>query len=125
MEQDNSKILTVSFVAAGFIVGVVVKVLMQTLQAVSGFFVQMNSIEAVSHGLPIGAGILTFVLLQFNPKVRVWADECVMEVRKVVWPSRKDVTAMTTVVCVMLLVAGLIFGIFDLLAGNLIKLMVS
>lgn len=125
MEQNNNKIMTVSFVVAAFLVGLVVSVILDTLQGVSGVFVRMNAIEAVKHGIPIGSGILTFVLLQFSPKVRAWADECIVEVKKVVWPSRKDTTAMTSVVCVMLLIAGVTLGIFDLVAGNIVKLILN
>lgn len=124
-QNNNSKIMTVSFVAVAFIVGIVVSVLLDTLQGVSGAIVRLNSIEAFRHGLPVASGILTFLLLQFNPKVRTWADECIIEVKKVVWPSRKDTVAMTTVVCVMLLIAGVILGVFDVVAGNVISLILS
>ncbi|MCB0411069.1 MAG: preprotein translocase subunit SecE [Bdellovibrionales bacterium] len=125
MEQDNSKILTVTFAATGFLAGLVVRVLMDTLQGVSGFFVRLYSIESVKHGLPIAVGLLVFLILQFSPKVRQYADECVVEVRKVVWPTQKETSAMTTVVCVMLLISGLILGVFDMVAGNLIKLILN
>lgn len=124
-QNNNSKIMTVSFVAVAFIVGIVVSVLLDTLQGVSGLIVRLNSIEAFRHGVPVASGILTFLLLQFNPKVRTWADECIIEVKKVVWPSRKDTVAMTTVVCVMLLIAGVILGVFDVVAGNVISLILS
>ncbi len=125
MEQNNNKIMTIVFVAAGFLAGVIVRVIMDTLQAVSSVVVQMNSIEAVKHGIPLAVGLLVFALLQFNPKVRVWADECIIEVKKVVWPSKKDTIAMTTVVCVMLVIAGVVLGVFDVVAGNIIKLLIN
>ena len=45
--------------------------------------------------------------------------------RKVVWPSKKDVTAMTMVVCVMVVIAGVGLGIFDFFASQLIKVFVN
>ena len=59
-----------------------------------------------------------------TPKVHVYAEECVTEIRKVVWPSRKDTVAMTIVCCVMCVVAGLGLGIFDFFASQLIKVFV-
>jgi preprotein translocase subunit SecE len=125
MDQNNSKIMTVSFVVAGFLAGVVVKVLMDTLAGFASWAVQMNSIEAVKHGLPLTVGFLTFIFLQFNPKIRVWAEESIVELRKVVWPTFKDTRAMTIVVCVMLVIASLILGLFDVVSGHLVKLILS
>ena len=50
---------------------------------------------------------------------------CVSEVRKVVWPSRKDTVAMTTVCCVMVVLSGVAFGLFDFVASQLIKVFVN
>jgi preprotein translocase subunit SecE len=61
------------------------------------------------------------VYLQFNSKVLVWGDEVVVEIRKVVWPSKKDTTGMTVVVIVMVLISSLIIAAFDFLSGYIIN----
>ena len=86
---------------------------------------RFRNIEAVQHGLPVAFGIITFLILFMNKKTHTWADECVSEVRKVVWPSRKDTMAMTIVCCVMVLLSGIGFGIFDFFSSQLIKLFVN
>lgn len=125
MENDNSKIMTVSFLGAALVVGIVIEVLFEALAATFGVVAGWRSNPLVNHGVPVGLGILTFVLLQFNAKVRVWADEVILEVKKVVWPSQKDTTAMTTVVCIMLVIAGLVFGVFDFFSGQVIKVLLN
>ena len=81
-------------------------VLLEILAGSVGAVARFRSEQWVEHGLPVGIGFLVFALLFFNAKAQLWADEAVTEVRRVVWPSRKDVVAMTTVCCVMVVVAG-------------------
>jgi preprotein translocase subunit SecE len=118
MENTNNKVITVSFMVAAILAGIVVSVLMETLAAVTvgaagRFFAQ----EFVRHGLPVASGLVLFFVLQFNKSVTLWADEVVTEIRRVVWPSRKETSSMTVVVCVMLLASGLAFGLLDALSG--------
>lgn len=125
MEQDNSKIMTVAFVATGFVAAIVIEVLFEALAASFGAVASIRSTDAVRHGLPVGVGIVTFAVLQFNAGIRQWADEVVVELRKVVWPTQKDTVAMTTVVCVMLIIAGVLLGTFDFISGHVIKLLLN
>ena len=125
MENDNSKIMTVAFVSTGIVMYLVVQVLFEAMAASFGAVASIRSIDAVKHGLPTGLGILTFAVLQFNPKIRVWADEVILEVRKVVWPTQRDTTTMTTVVCIMLLLAGVVLGAFDFVSSQVIKVLLN
>lgn len=125
MEKDNNKIITVSFVVVAALVWGTITVLMNSLAGSFSWVARMRAIELVNHGLPVGLAVLAFAMLQFNPKVVAWADEVVVEIRKVVWPSRKDTMGMTTVVCVMVVIAGIMFGLWDYVSGNLIKLLLN
>ena len=121
MEKDNSKIMTVGFVCAAIVTGIVIEVLFEALAASFGVVAGWRSQDVVRHGVPIAFGFVVFVSLQFNSKVKVWADEVILEVKKVVWPSQKDTTSMTVVVCMMLLIAGVVLGAFDFVSGQIIK----
>lgn len=125
MENDNSKIMTVAFVCTAVVTGIVIEVLFEALAATLGIVAGWRSIDAVRHGVPVGIGFLVFASLQFNPRVKLWADEVILEVRKVVWPTQKDTTAMTTVVVVMLLISGVVLGTFDFLSGQIIKVLLN
>ena len=124
-EKSNQSIISVSFVAAGFLVYIVVAVMFETLAGTFGIVARVHNIEVVKHGVPVIAGILTFACLYFNKKVYQLADESVTEVKKVVWPSQKDTTAMTILVCVMVLLTGVGLGVFDYISSQLIKLFLN
>ncbi|WP_413577434.1 preprotein translocase subunit SecE [Bdellovibrio sp. HCB290] len=121
MEKTNSKIITLSFAVAGALLGLTVHMLIKAFSGAFGVVAKLADNDLFKHGLPVGAGILLFVLLQFNPRVQAWAEEVVSEVRKVVWPSRKDTTAMTIVCVVMVLISSVIISSFDLISGFFIN----
>lgn len=121
MENSNSKIITISFMASGILLGIVAFVLIESLAAVAtGAAGRFLGQELVRHGFPAALGLISFLVLQFNKKVLVWADEVVTELRKIIWPSRRDTVQMTIVVCVMLIISGLVLGAFDVLSGSFI-----
>lgn len=124
-EKSNESIISFAFVVAGFLGYFLTSVILEILAGTFGSVARIRNLQAVQHGLPVAVGLAVFLTLFLNKKIHTWADEAVTEVRKVVWPSRKDVTAMTTVVCVMVVVAGIGFGIFDFLASQLIKVFVN
>jgi preprotein translocase subunit SecE len=121
MENSNSKILTLSFALAGAISGVVVHLLIKSFSAAFGVVARLADSDLVRHGLPVFVGLAVFVGLQFSPKVKSWADEVIVEVKKVVWPSQKDTTAMTIVVLVMVAISSVIISAFDFASGMLLK----
>lgn len=126
METNNNKTITVSFMIAGILIGILASVIIDTLGAVTtGGFNRFVTQEWVRHGVPVALGLLTFILLQTNSKIHSWADEVTTELKRVVWPSRKDTTAMTIVVCVMVLVSGLVFGLLDVVSGSIIDWLLS
>ena len=121
MSNENKKFITVSFVAVGIIVGVVISSLLTAFSTFSGALASAYANDTLRHGIPVGFGILAFLILQFNKKTVVYTDEVVSELKKVVWPSRKDTTAMTIVVCIMVLISGLALGFFDFLSNYVVN----
>jgi len=124
-ENKNDSIVSFAFVVAGFLTFVIAGVLLDIAGNTFGAVAKLRNQPAVQHGFPVAMGVGLFLLLFLNKKIRIWADEAVAEVRKVVWPSRKDTIAMTMVVCVMVVIAGIGFGAFDLFASQLIKVFVN
>lgn len=122
----NRKAATVGFMSAGVLIGITVKVLVDSGAAVStGALGRFFAYDFVRHGLPVVFGLATFALLQANAAVRVWGDEVVTELRKVVWPSREDTTRMTIVTCIMLIISGIALGALDMVSGKLIEWLVN
>lgn len=120
-DKSNQSIVNAALVAAGFIAFLVTSMVFESLAGAFGPVARFHSQDIVKHGLPVAVGVITFLILFLNAKVHVFLDEAVTELRKVVWPSRKDTTAMTIVCCVMVVVAGIGFGIFDYFASYIIQ----
>ena len=124
-EKSNESLVNTAFAMLGILVYFIVSVLLEVAAGTFGAAQRIRGIAAVQHGLPVGLGIITFLFLFTNKKTHAWADECVTEVRRVVWPSRKDTIAMTIVCCAMCVLAGIGFGVFDFFASQLIKVFVN
>lgn len=123
--KSNQNVINAALVACGFIAYFVATTLFETLASAFGPVARVYSQDAVKHGIPVAIGVGTFLILFLNAKVHLFLDEAVVELRKVVWPSRKDTTAMTIICCVMVVLAGIAFGIFDFVASQLIKFFVN
>lgn len=121
MDKTNQKILTVAFATAGAIFGLTLSLLITALSGIFGWMANLAGQDWFRHGLPVVAGFGMFLFLQFSPKMLQWGDEVVSELRKVVWPSRKDVTAMTIVVCIMVVVSSLVISSFDFVSGYVLN----
>lgn len=69
-------------------------------------------------------GMAFFVLLKTQMGLDAWnfGRSAVIEVRKAVWPSRKETTQTTLIVMVMVIVMGLILWLFDSLLLWAVKL---
>ncbi|MBX2995876.1 MAG: preprotein translocase subunit SecE [Bdellovibrionaceae bacterium] len=123
MDKTNSKVLTMSFAIFGVLCAVTLHLLIKAFGSAFGVIARLSDSDLVRHGLPVAFGLIIFLVLQFSPKVLAWGDEVVSEIRKVVWPSRKDVTAMTIVVCVMVLISSVIVTSFDFMSGYMVTML--
>ncbi len=121
MEKTNSKILTISFAMAAILVGLTLSLLIKAFAGAFGVVARAADSDFVRHGLPVVVGLAVFAVLQFNPRVLGWGEEVVTEIRKVVWPSRKDTVAMTIACVYMVLVSSGIIWLFDLISGVVIN----
>jgi preprotein translocase subunit SecE len=75
----------------------------------------MTLIAAV---VAVGAG----VYLYRHERVHALANEVAAELKKVSWPSGKEVRAATLVVVVMAIISAIILGLFDFVWSNVTEL---
>jgi preprotein translocase subunit SecE len=68
------------------------------------------------------AAVVTGVTLYRNDRVYGLANEVASELKKVTWPTAKEVRTATMVVVVMAIVSAAILGVFDLVWANLTEL---
>lgn len=126
MENTNDKFVTGSFLLAGVLVGIVLHALVRTISGmVPGAVGNALSSDMMVHIMPVLIGAIAFAIMQFTPSIRIWGDEVVSEIRKISWPSQRDTMAMTVVVCVMLVLAGLIIGGFDVISAYTIDALLN
>jgi preprotein translocase subunit SecE len=66
--------------------------------------------------------VIAGITLYRNDRVFTLANEVAGELKKVTWPSAKEVRTATMVVVVMSIISALILGLFDLVWTNLTEL---
>lgn len=125
MDNTNSKLITLCFAIAAALIGLTAKLLLVAFSSAFGIIARISSSDLVKHGLPVVLGMAVFAALQFNPRVLAWADEVVLEIKKVVFPSRKDTTAMTMVVIVMVFISSIVIASFDFISGYVLNILMK
>lgn len=58
-------------------------------------------------------------------QIRQYFREVIYELRKVVWPSRKETIGTTAVVLVIVIISGVFLGIVDLVLSHFIRLLIG
>ena len=76
-------------------------------------------------GLLVALGISTVIALQSAPGKTAWAfvKDSRTEVRKVVWPTRKETGQTTLFVIVAVIIMGIFFFLLDMLLGWAVRLL--
>jgi preprotein translocase subunit SecE len=92
-----------------------------TIDWVWGYFFKSPS-ELVLNLLGAGITIVTGIVLYRNDRIHTLANEVAAELKKVTWPTAKEVRAATIVVIVMAIISATILGLFDMLWSNLTEL---
>lgn len=84
--------------------------------AMVGFYVMSDQALVVRViGLLISVGVAVFVasLSEQGRAVIAFGRGSITEIRKVIWPTRKETTHTTIMVIVMVIIVGIILWIFD------------
>lgn len=76
-------------------------------------------------GLLLIAGISLAVAVQTQPGAEAWSfgRTAMVEVRKVVWPSRKETVQTTLLVFVMVVIVGVMLWLFDMFLLWVVRLL--
>ena len=86
-----------------------------------GYFATSPSESKISLVAGVGA-VVAGVALYRNDRVYHLANEVSSELKKVTWPTAKEVRAATVVVIIMAIVSAIILGVFDFIWSNLTEL---
>ncbi|MBL7544351.1 MAG: preprotein translocase subunit SecE [Bdellovibrionaceae bacterium] len=121
MNKNNEKILTLSFAIFAGLIGFSLHLILKSFSAAFAVIARLNESDLFKHGLPVVVGFGLFLFLQFNPKILGWGRDVILEISKVVFPSRKDTTALTVVVIIFVLISSVIITVFDYLSNFIVK----
>ena len=118
--QDNAPNKPVHLI---YLVGAVIAfyLLQWTIDWIWGFFATSPSETTISLVAAVGASIAGIALYK-NDRIYHLTNEVATELKKVTWPTAKEVRAATIVVIVMAIISALILGLFDLVWSNLTEL---
>jgi preprotein translocase subunit SecE len=86
-----------------------------------GYFGSTPTESKISLVSAIGAAVIGIALYR-NDRIYQLANEVSGELKKVTWPTAKEVRTATTVVIVMAIISALILGVFDLVWTNVTEL---
>ena len=70
--------------------------------------------------LGLGTTAAAFMAVKRNEAANRFGNEVVVELRKVVWPTRKEVTGTTYAVLILVIITALILFVFDKVFGYLV-----
>jgi preprotein translocase subunit SecE len=86
-----------------------------------GYFATAPSESKISVTAAIVAGVAAIVLYR-NDRIYHLANEVSSELKKVTWPTAKEVRTATLTVIVMAIISAAILGVFDLVWTNVTEL---
>ena len=86
-----------------------------------GYFGSTPTESKISVVSAIGAAVIGVVMYR-NDRIYHLANEVSGELKKVTWPTAKEVRTATTVVIVMAIISAIILGVFDLVWTNVTEL---
>ncbi len=87
------------------------------IAAFAGFYLLEEQPQVVRVlGLLLGLGVATFVAAktELGAEALAYSRGAVVEVRKVVWPTRKETVNTTLLVMAMVVLVGIILWVFDM-----------
>jgi preprotein translocase SecE subunit len=115
--NSNSKYLTLTFILFSALIGFTISALLHSLSGAFAPIARLSNYDLFKHGIPVVIAFGLFLYLQLNKNVLVWANEVIVEIKKIVWPPIKDTRAMTVVVIIMVFISSIIISAFDLFSG--------
>ncbi|HET9619900.1 MAG TPA: preprotein translocase subunit SecE [Kofleriaceae bacterium] len=117
MAQENAPNKPVHLI---FLCGAVLLfyLLQWSIDWVWGYFSTAPGESKISLMAAIGA-VVAGVILYRNDRVYTYANDITTELKKVTWPSAKEVRTATVVVIVMAIISAVILGLFDFAWSNL------
>ncbi|HPQ80411.1 MAG TPA: preprotein translocase subunit SecE [bacterium] len=120
--QRSQKTVSLIYLFCGFLTWMIARELVATIWVAAGIPMPIDWMISPPDIVAAGAGILTFVLLVRSTRVNEFTNEVITELSRVVWPARKETMMSTGVVSVLVAICALIFFLFDMLWGAVVRI---
>lgn len=100
---------------------IVLSKLFNAVAAYFDFFAYGNYVEIVVRLVPVVCGVGLFVGLYQNQKSNTYMSEVITELKKVTWPTSKDIYAATIAVIIAVLISSVVLFFLDSMWSFLIQ----
>ena len=119
--QRSQKTVSLIYLFCGFLTWLLARELVATVWVLVGAPMPVDWMVSPPDLVAAAFGVVTFVLLVRSAKVNEFTNEVITELSRVVWPARKETVLSTGVVSVLVGICALIFFLFDMLWGAVVR----
>jgi len=121
MENQHQKWVTLSYLAVAALLAFLALHLGQKLVGAYDLEARVRNAELILRGLSVLAGVVLFFALYRSESATQFMSEVVVELSRVTWPTRKETSAATILVIIMVVLSGLFLGFLDYLWTVILK----
>lgn len=121
MENQHQKWVTLSYLAVAALLAFVALQLGQKLVGAYDLEARVRNAELLLRGFSVLAGLVLFIALYRSEQATQFMTEVVVELSRVTWPTRKETSAATVLVVIMVVISGLFLGLLDYLWTVLLR----
>lgn len=118
---DNTKIVFSCYLIIAVLGWLVLNNLLRSVAGYFDFYAYGNYIETIVRLAPMALGIGLFFGLYRNTTSYNYMSEVIAELKKVTWPTSKDVSAATVAVIIAVLISAVLLFLFDSIWSYMIQ----
>jgi len=123
---DNvKKILSIVFIVFSLLIWRISYVALNNFAGYFQLYEKYSWMSLAINVLPVLIAVVTYYLCYRIEQVKVYMTDVVSEVKKVVWPTKKETWGATLVVLIAVIISALVLGFFDWGFGMLFKWILS
>jgi preprotein translocase subunit SecE len=120
MDKFTRNVFSITLLAVAILVGFTAKVAMDRVMTYMDIYVRSTSAQVLINIAPVLFGGLAAYIVFRIQKIKNYLLEVIAEIKKVVWPNKKETWGATIVVIVAVIISGIVLGVFDWLSGLLL-----
>jgi preprotein translocase subunit SecE len=121
MDKFTRNAFSLTLFAIAVVFGYTTKVAMDRVMSYMDIYVRSTALQVAISIFPILVGAASAYITYRIEKVKNYILEVIAEVKKVVWPNKKETWGATVVVIIAVIISGIVLGIFDWMAGLLLS----